>query len=110
MDQLFENAEEFLASGEDNMKKGRHNAAVSDFFKAIVILCDHKIYLEMKVVPKNHNERFLILGKRFPTIYQRVSELFKIYIRSYNLKMSIDDTNMIREYAYEFKRTIKDKD
>jgi len=58
MEELLENAEEFLDLGEDNFKKQRWNAAVSDFFKSISNFCDYIIYKEIKIFPKNHNERF----------------------------------------------------
>ena len=35
MDDLLKNAKEFLESGEENIKKRRYNASVSDFFKAL---------------------------------------------------------------------------
>ena len=63
MRELILNAEEFLASAEDNLSKGRWNAAVSDFFKAIANFCDYLIYKEIKLFPKNYNERFDILKK-----------------------------------------------
>ena len=68
MEGLLRNAEEFLVSGEENLKNKRFNASVSDFFKAIVILCDYLIYRELKIIPKNHNERFLLLRNYFKEI------------------------------------------
>ena len=109
MDKLFNNAIEFLESGEDNLKKERFNVAVSDFFKAIVIFCDHLIYTNMKIIPKNHNERFSLLNLHFKEIYTKVSELFKKYTESYNFKLKKEDALKIRDYAYELKEFIKDK-
>ena len=53
MEELLKNAEEFFESGEDNLKKKRFNVAVSDFFKAIAILCDYLIYRETKIMLLN---------------------------------------------------------
>ena len=68
MKELLENISEFLASGEDNLKKERFNAAISDFFKAIVVACDYLIYREIKALPKNHSDRFNLLQKYFPEL------------------------------------------
>lgn len=109
MEELLENAREFLESGEDNLVKGRFNVAVSDFFKAIAIFSDYLIYREMKIMPKNHNDRFSLLKKYFEEVYERVSELFKIYTESYNLRLGLGDVNKVRSYANELKDFINKK-
>lgn len=103
MEELLENIKEFLESGEDNLKKERFNAAASDFFKAIVVSCDYLLYYNIKILPKNHNERFSLLNKHFKEIYNSISKLFPIYTRSYNFKIKKEDTLLIRRYAYEIK-------
>ena len=109
MDELLKNANEFLESGEDNLKKNRFNASVSDFFKAIVIFCDYLIYREMKIMPKNHNDRFSLLDKYFHEIYTNVSELFKTYIKSYNLRLDKDDVIKVKNYANGLKDFVINK-
>ena len=103
MKELLENIKEFLDSGEDNLKKGRFNAANSDFFKAIVVECDYLLYQKMKVLPKNHSDRFSLLSRYFPDIYRKVSELFNIYTKSYNLKIKKEEALKVKEYAYGLK-------
>lgn len=109
MDELLKNIEEFFESGEENLKKARFNAAVSDFFKAIVILCDYKIYTDMKIMPKNHSERFSILEKYFNDVYSEVSNLFQTYTKSYNLRMIKEDAIKLRNYAYGLKDSFVSK-
>ena len=109
IEDLLKNADEFLESGKDNLSKKRFNAAVSNFFKAIVILCDYLVYRDMKIIPKNHNERFSILEKYFKEIYTKVSELFQTYTASYNLRLEEKDANKLKNYAYELKNSILDK-
>lgn len=106
MEELLKNANEFLESGEENFKKKRFNASAPDFFKAIVIFCDYLVYKNMKIMPKNHNERFLLLEKYFPQIYNKVSGLFKIYTQSYNLRLKQNDSIKIKNYADELKNFI----
>ncbi|MEK6850664.1 MAG: hypothetical protein AABX85_03765 [Nanoarchaeota archaeon] len=107
MKELIENALEFFESGQDNVKKKRWNAAVSDFFKAISNFCDYLIYEEIKILPKNHNERFNILKKYFKEVYEKILKLFEIYRNSYNLRLTREDAIAIEEYAKELKKYIK---
>ncbi|MBS3155123.1 hypothetical protein J4404_01350 [Candidatus Woesearchaeota archaeon] len=60
-------------------------------------------------MPKNHNERFYFLEKYFREIYEKVSELFKIYIKSYNLRLGIKESNYVKNYANELKNLIDKK-
>ena len=109
MKEILENAFEFIASSEDNVKKQRWNAAVSDFFKAISNFCDYLIYTEMRVFPKNHNERFDLLKKYFIDVHRKVFELFQIYRNSYNLRLKREDAESVRSYAYEIREFVKNK-
>jgi len=109
MKELLKNAEEFLDSAEENLKKKRFNAAVSDFFKAIVILCDYLIYRETRIMPKNHNQRFSLLKSYFNDIYKKVSNLFITYTKSYNLRLGKEEANKLKNYAYELKNFILNK-
>jgi len=108
MDELLATAKEFMESGEENLKKNRFNVAVSDFFKAIVIFCDYIIYKEIKILSKNHNQRFSLLNKYFPKIYANVSELFGEYTKSYNLRLEKEDVIKLRGYSYELRKFVLD--
>jgi uncharacterized protein (UPF0332 family) len=109
MKRLLDNAEEFLKAGEENLEKQRFNAAVSDFFKAIVIFCDYLIYKQVKILPKNHIERFSLLKVHFNQIYKEVSRLFSIYTKSYNQKLNAKDVLKVKAYANQLKTYIAGK-
>ncbi|MFH1066207.1 MAG: HEPN domain-containing protein [Nanoarchaeota archaeon] len=109
MEELLKNADEFLESAKENLKKKRFNASVSDFFKAIVILCDYLIYKEIKAVPKNHNDRFSLLRIHFPEIYRKVSSLFSVYTDSYNLRLGEKEAKTLQEYANGIRKYVNDK-
>ncbi len=110
MKELLENVNEFLLSGEENLRNNRFNVAASDFFKAIVIMCDFLIYKEIKILPKNHTERFFLLKKYFQDIYKEVSKLFGVYKDSYNLRLNEEDSIKIKEYANKLKNYISNKE
>jgi len=109
MEELLENVKEFFESGEENIVKKRFNVAVSDYFKAIVILCDYLIYREMKVMPKNHRDRFSLLEKYFKNVYDPVSKLFETYTKSYNLRLGEKEANEVKRYANELKEIVVNK-
>jgi len=109
MKELLENAEEFLKSGEENLEKERFNVAVSDFFKAIAILCDYIIYREIKILPKNHADRFSLLRTHFKDVYNKITELFNLYVLSYNKKLTKQNVLELKTYAYELKTYISSK-
>ena len=108
MKELLGNAREFIESGKDNLLKKRYNASASDFFKSIVIFCDYLIYKEIKSLPKNHNDRFNLLKIYFKNIHDKVSFLFEIYVRSYNLKMNLKEVLLLKDYSDELNRFVKD--
>jgi len=109
MKELLENADEFLIAGVENFAKSRYNVAASDFFKSIVIFCDYLIYYQIKRLPKNHNDRFNLLNIYFKDIYETVSNLFKVYVDSYNLKMKKGDVIKLQHYANELKRIVNNQ-
>ncbi len=109
MKEILENAEEFLESAEDNLKKSRWNAAVSDFFKSIATFCDYLLYSEIRILPKNHHERFNLLSKHFKEIFQNIKKLFKKYRESYSIKLTKEDALTLKNYTYELRNFIKNK-
>ncbi len=101
---LYSNFKDFLNSANDELKKERYNPAVSNYFKAIAILCDWKIYKERRLIPKNHSERFLFLQTHFSEAYDLISPLFKEYRESYNIRMELKDVLKLKENVEKLKR------
>ena len=100
------NFKEFYNGGLDALSKKRYNLAVAAFFKAIAVLSDFKIYSMLGTLPKNHNERFMILNTKFKPIYKMVSNMFKKYKESYNLRMEKSDALEIKENVKKIKELI----
>src|SRR3989344_6608442 len=90
-------AKEFYASGEDNLKRHRYNAATDSFFKAMVTLCDHQLATIQGISPKNHTERFTLLQINYPKAYLLVSNLFSRYRKTYNQKADQEDAQTTKE-------------
>ena len=109
MEELLQNAFEFLESAKDNLKKKRWNAAVSDYFKSASNFCDYLIYEKIRVFPKNHNERFQFLEKYFKEIHIKMIKLFKKYRESYNLRLKKEDAVELSLFANELRTIISNK-
>jgi len=103
---LEKNVEEFIQSGDEDLKKKRYNSAVSSYFKAIVVLCDLRIYEERSLLPKNHSERFYILRYHFKNIYEIINPLFKKYTDSYNLRLKMEDALILKENVEKIKKIV----
>ena len=88
---------EYLESAKDDEQKGRINAAVIMYFKALVELCDFIIYSQILKLPSNHTERFEMLMRFFPNIYKEVSPLFKIYRKTYSQKTVKEELEKVKD-------------
>ena len=101
---LKENIKEYIASGDEEIGKERYNSAVNAYFKAIAVLCDLKIYEKIRILPKNHSERFLFLKMHFQEAYQLINPLFDKYTTSYNLRLNKKDALEFKENVEKLKR------
>lgn len=104
MKELLENADDFIEAGEDSLKKEKWNVAVANYFRAIANICDFLIYAKLKIIPKNHNERFELLKKQFSILHEKIISLFETYRKSYNLKLTREDALNVQKEAYEFRK------
>lgn len=100
---LGDNIKEYVASGNEEIEKERYNSAVNAYFKAIAVLCDLKIYEKIRILPKNHSERFLFLKMHFEEAYKIVNPLFNKYTTSYNLRLDKKDALIFKENVEKLK-------
>lgn len=101
---LIDNIKEYVASGDEETEKERYNSAINAYFKAIAVLCDLKIYEKIRILPKNHSERFLFLKMHFEEAYKIVNPLFDKYTASYNLRLNKKDALIFKENVGKLKR------
>lgn len=94
---LVLNYKDFISSAEDELGKGKYNPSVSSYFKAVVILCDWRIYIDRNLLPKNHSERFYFLKQHYPAVYSVLGKLFRKYRKTYNLRLGREDALELRE-------------
>jgi|SRR3989344_755554 len=94
---LKANIKEFLEIANDDFSKERYNSSIGSYFKAISAICDLKIYELKRILPKNHAERFIFLKTSFNEVYNIISKLFKIYTKTYNLRLGKKEAILFKE-------------
>lgn len=83
MDVIRRNIQEYIEMGELACKKGKYNAALMLYFKALVGICDYIIKRDLNKEPENHNHRFRILQWYYPNLYRVVHELLNGEVMSF---------------------------
>lgn len=106
---LKANIEEYLESAERDFNESKYNSAINSYFKAIAAICDLNIYILKRVLPKNHNERFLFLKTSFYEIYEILSPLFKEYTKTYNLRLSKKEVLLFKKNARKINELFEKK-
>ena len=96
---LERTAKEYFESGKEELEKSRNNSAVVLFFKSLVALIDLYILIKTNKTPSSHNERFHISKTQFPDIYKILDKDFPFYQDSYNILLSKELAEVIKEDA-----------
>lgn len=96
---LKKTAKEYYDSGKEELSKKRNNSAVILFFKCILSLTDLFILKHKKITPSSHSERFRIAHQNFPEIYDILDKDFPFYQDSYNLIMSRELAEILKNDA-----------
>jgi len=87
---------DFLEEGISAEEKNRFGPAVSNYYKALTVLCSFLIVNKLGKSPKNHQEIFLFLKVSFPDVYSIVDNVFSVYTASYDHLMSKEDCSKIK--------------
>ena len=96
---LKKTAKEYYQSGIEELSKERNNSAVVLFFKALVSLSDIYVLQKIGKTPSSHNDRFKITKEKFPEVYDLLDKDFPFYQSSYNILMSKELAEVIKEDA-----------
>ncbi len=94
---LERTAREYFQSREDEIKKLRYNSAVVLFFKSLVALIDLFILQKLGKTPSSHGDRFRVTQENFPEVYDLLDKDFPFYQDSYNILMSKELAEVIKE-------------
>lgn len=64
-------------------KKGMTSEAISNYFKALIAVCDIILIKKTGIPPKDHTERFRMLEKIDNFLYELLDSLFSTYRKTY---------------------------
>ena len=106
---LEKTAKEYFQSGEEELNKKRYNSAVVLFFKSLVALSDLFILQNTGNTPHSHGDRFRITQENFPEVYDLLDKDFPFYQDSYNVLMSGELAEVIKNDAKKLAEKTKTK-
>ena len=106
---LKKTSKEYYESGKEELAKERNNSALVLFFKSLVSLSDLYILIHTGKTPSSHTDRFLITKQKFPDIYNLLDKDFPFYQDSYNILMSKELAEVIKEDAEKVADKVKFK-
>jgi len=89
-DDLISNAKEYFENAFSAQKRKQYNTSVTLFFKTISSLADLYIFNKENRIPSSHSERFRILQRKYPKIYEYLDKNFSFYQDSYRLKLNLE--------------------
>ncbi len=96
---LEKTAREYFNSAKDEFDKQRYNSAVVLFFKSLMALIDLYILQNTGKTPSSHTERFRITQENFQDVYDILDKDFPFYQDSYNIFMTKELAEVIKEDA-----------
>src|SRR3989344_5313889 len=96
-DVIERNFKEYMEIAEYSMSKGKYNAAVILYYKALVEICDGELLKRVNKIGTNHTERFILLKKHAPELYAIASRLFRFYRDSYNKEITETIAKLVKK-------------
>jgi len=93
---LLANARDFWNSGNDDITKKRYNPSVASLYKSLSCLCDIVIYRKIRILPSDHTDRFNLLKMHSPALYKIASNLFNLYIKSYDFRITKEQVQQMK--------------
>ena len=94
---LIENIKSFLDSAELIFTKEDYTSSTILLFKALFLTLDLIVLRKVGKTPKDHSERFRILQKEFPELYELLDKFYPVYRETYTLKIEKEICLKIKE-------------
>ena len=104
-DELTKNVKLILKSADLVYLNKDYTSATILYFKTLFLALDLIILKSSGKTPKDHTERFRILQKDYPNLYESLDKYFKIYRDTYSISIDKETCGVIKDYV---KRTIKE--
>ena len=94
---LEDGVKEFSKSADEEERAGRLRSSAVLYFKAIADLCDIIVYLRLRKIPDNHEERFRLLERCAPNVYNLLHSTFQIYTKTYRKNLTKEEHGRIKD-------------
>src|SRR3989344_7549742 len=104
-DELIKNIKLILKSADLVYSNKDYTSATILYFKTLFLVLDFIILKFKGKTPKDHTERFRILQKDYPNLYESLDKYFKIYRDTYSISIDKETCEMIKNYV---KKTLKE--
>ena len=104
-DELIKNIKLILKSADLVYSNKDYTSATILYFKTLFLVLDFIILKFKGKTPKDHTERFRILQKDYPNLYESLDKYFKIYRDTYSISIDKETCEMIKNYV---EKTIKE--
>lgn len=95
---------EFLLGGLEEEQKARFRLATTAYFKALSQLCDLLLLRKLSKIPSNHTDRFRLLENCMFPVYQKTSDVFNVYRKTYSAQSNKDSCLKIKNEIKEIIR------
>ena len=75
--------------------------SATNFFKSLFAVDDSALLEKINYKPKDHSDRFNMLKKNLPELYDITDRLFSIYRRTYIQDLEKEETNLVKKRVME---------
>jgi phosphosulfolactate synthase (CoM biosynthesis protein A) len=103
---ILKNFWEFYELANSAFEQKKFNGAVTLYYKALVELCDLFLVSKSGQIGINHSERFRMLEKFNPELYEISDKLFRFYRDSYNKEISLAIAKVVKEHVEKAKNLV----
>jgi hypothetical protein len=101
-DVLARNLAQYRRWGDKAYDADDLNTAVTLYYKALVAISDMIIYRKTGLVPSNHTERFRLMRREYPELYEVLDRDFAHYRDSYHLEIRREVVEVVRADVERF--------
>jgi uncharacterized protein (UPF0332 family) len=96
-EEILKNIRLILSSAEMVYANKDYTSATILYFKAAFLVLDHILLEKEGKTPKDHTERFRMLEKKYPELYEFLDKRFKTYRDTYSISIDKQKCEKVRE-------------
>ena len=96
-EELITNIKKILSSAELVYSNKDFTSATILYFKAVFSAIDFILLKLEGKTPKDHTERFRVLEKSYPDLYEFLDKYFKVYRDTYSISIDKETCDKIKE-------------